>query len=187
MKGCKQNFIPQDYDEASQQTNLFEFKMMPNADWLDPYYQTTFRDGEYKKKIPLANGRVDPNIGGKALIKVRKDNSSSEISAKNKDYSIIIRVISVLFGGFIFLNLLLLLVTFMSFSHLKRKQTKIQPQKVMSATNLQSSTYNELEKATNGFKEKLGHGAFGTVYKGMLASKGNELVAIKKLGKKIKG
>ncbi|KAG5253604.1 G-type lectin S-receptor serine/threonine-protein kinase [Salix suchowensis] len=47
----------------------------------------------------------------------------------------------------------------------------------------QSYTYKELEKATGGFKQILGKGAFGTVYKGVLASYPKKFVAIKKLEK----
>jgi tRNA A-37 threonylcarbamoyl transferase component Bud32 len=45
-------------------------------------------------------------------------------------------------------------------------------------------SYNELKKATNGFKEELGKGSFGAVYKGALY-KGRRLVAVKRLEKLI--
>ena len=43
-------------------------------------------------------------------------------------------------------------------------------------------SYNELKRATNGFKEELGKRSFGTVYKGALC-KGKKLVAVKRLEK----
>ncbi|XP_030929254.1 G-type lectin S-receptor-like serine/threonine-protein kinase LECRK3 [Quercus lobata] len=43
-------------------------------------------------------------------------------------------------------------------------------------------TYAELKRATNGFKEELGKGSFGAVYKGAL-NKGKKLVAVKRLEK----
>ena len=43
-------------------------------------------------------------------------------------------------------------------------------------------TYAELKRATNGFKEELGKGSFGAVYKGAL-DKGKKLVAVKRLEK----
>ncbi|CAJ2634774.1 unnamed protein product [Trifolium pratense] len=47
---------------------------------------------------------------------------------------------------------------------------------------LRRFTYNELRRATNHFKEELGKGAFGKVYKGAL-NKGNRLIAVKRLEK----
>ncbi|KAF5818705.1 putative protein kinase RLK-Pelle-SD-2b family [Helianthus annuus] len=47
---------------------------------------------------------------------------------------------------------------------------------------LRSYTYNELRKATNGFKQELGRGSFGTVYKGCIY-KGNKTIAVKRLEK----
>ncbi|XP_028801235.1 G-type lectin S-receptor-like serine/threonine-protein kinase LECRK1 [Neltuma alba] len=43
-------------------------------------------------------------------------------------------------------------------------------------------SYNELKKATNGFKQELGKGSFGSVYKGSL-DKGRRLIAVKRLEK----
>ncbi|KAJ9177770.1 hypothetical protein P3X46_012947 [Hevea brasiliensis] len=43
-------------------------------------------------------------------------------------------------------------------------------------------SYNELKVATNGFKEELGKGSFGAVYKGTLY-RGKKLVAVKRLEK----
>ncbi|PSS19589.1 G-type lectin S-receptor-like serine/threonine-protein kinase [Actinidia chinensis var. chinensis] len=47
---------------------------------------------------------------------------------------------------------------------------------------LQLFSYNELRKATNGFKEELGKGSFGSVYKGTLC-KGKKIIAVKRLEK----
>ncbi|KAI9125513.1 hypothetical protein K1719_002931 [Acacia pycnantha] len=41
-------------------------------------------------------------------------------------------------------------------------------------------SYNELKKATNGFKQEVGKGSFGSVYKGTLL-KGRRLIAVKRL------
>ncbi|GJY02059.1 G-type lectin S-receptor-like serine/threonine-protein kinase LECRK3 [Tanacetum coccineum] len=47
---------------------------------------------------------------------------------------------------------------------------------------LRSYTYNELKRATNGFKQELGRGSFGTVYKGSFF-KGKKTIAVKRLEK----
>ncbi|KAK9949928.1 hypothetical protein M0R45_005437 [Rubus argutus] len=43
-------------------------------------------------------------------------------------------------------------------------------------------SYNEMKRATNGFKQELGKGSFGAVYKGAL-NKGKKLIAVKRLEK----
>ncbi|KAK3205074.1 hypothetical protein Dsin_019120 [Dipteronia sinensis] len=93
MKGCKQNFVPQSCDKASEEMNLFEFREMINTDWPLSDYEyykaqsedwcrqvclsdcfcaaAIFRNGDcWKKKVPLSNGRRDPGVGGKALVKI---------------------------------------------------------------------------------------------------------------------
>ncbi|XP_054807262.1 G-type lectin S-receptor-like serine/threonine-protein kinase LECRK3 isoform X2 [Prosopis cineraria] len=45
-------------------------------------------------------------------------------------------------------------------------------------------SYNELRKATNGFRQELGKGSFGSVYKGTL-HKGRKMIAVKRLEKLI--
>ncbi|KAL0010373.1 hypothetical protein SO802_005481 [Lithocarpus litseifolius] len=52
--------------------------------------------------------------------------------------------------------------------------------------NLRSFTYKDLEEATSGFKEELGNGSFGTVYKGVIVSTYSSYVAVKKLENMIK-
>ena len=60
--------------------------------------------------------------------------------------------------------------------------SKIVPTKDLDM-NLCSFTYEDLEEVTGGFKEELGKGSFGTVYKGVLASSHNKYVAVRKLDK----
>jgi hypothetical protein len=69
-----------------------------------------FNNGDcLKKRIPLSNGRIDPSTGGKALIKVRKGNSTTGSSSKKNDRSTLIITGSVLLGCYIFLIVLSLL------------------------------------------------------------------------------
>lgn len=53
-----------------------------------------------------------------------------------------------------------------------------------AGVNLRLFSYNELKRATNGFKEELGKGSFGAVYKGALY-KDERIVAVKRLKKLI--
>ncbi|KAF5471277.1 hypothetical protein F2P56_011721 [Juglans regia] len=207
-KGCKANFIQQSCNESLPETDLFYLQPMLNTDWPLSDYEhfqdqsedwcrnaclgdcfcavAIFRNGEcWKKKFPLSNGRKDSSVGGNALIKIRKDDSTSKPSdadSKKKDRSTLILIGSVLLSSSVFLNLLLLLAAFLAvfrFDFFKPKVVQIYP--VMPGMNLRNFTYEELTKATEGFKEELGHGAFATVYKGALESDRGKPVAVKKL------
>ncbi|CAK7339227.1 unnamed protein product [Dovyalis caffra] len=210
-KGCKQNFVSQECGQPSQGTDGFEFEVMPNTDWpLNDYEYFSsenedwcrqaclsdcycavaiFKNGEcWKKRIPLSNGRIDPGLGGtKALIKVRKGNFTAGSCAKKNDRSTLIITGSVLLGNSVFLNVISLLGIYVFFSRMNRQKAKmIPPHNVLPDVNLVSFTYNELETATGGFKEELGSGASGIVYKGLLDNEDTPLVAVKKLYKMVR-
>uniref|UniRef100_A0A803NJ28 Receptor-like serine/threonine-protein kinase n=1 Tax=Cannabis sativa TaxID=3483 RepID=A0A803NJ28_CANSA len=56
--------------------------------------------------------------------------------------------------------------------------------KFFDDVSLRPYTFGELEKATNGFKDQVGRGAFGTVFKGVITSNSwrtSKVVAIKRL------
>ncbi|KAM3740391.1 hypothetical protein ACB098_08G095600 [Castanea mollissima] len=209
MKGCKPNFLQQSCDKALPETELFYFQPMLNTDWPLSDYEhfqhrtedwcrkaclddcfcavAIFRNGDcWKKKFPVSNGRMDSSVGGKALIKIRKDNSTSKPScadSKKKDHSTLILIGSALLSGSVFLNLLLFLAAFLLVFR-SNNSKPLNP--VMPGMNLQSFTYEELREATNGFKEELGSGAFATVYKGVLKSEDRYPVAVKKLNNMVR-
>nr|POE58928.1 g-type lectin s-receptor-like serine/threonine-protein kinase lecrk2 [Quercus suber] len=145
-----------------------------------------YKSGQcWKKKIPLSNGRMDYGFEGKALIKIRKDNSTLKPSGadlKKKDESTVILIVSVLLSSSVFLNLLFLLAVFLLVFRFKYWKSKaIKPYPVMLGMNLRSYTYEELMEATNGFREELGRGAFAKVYKGVLEYEDRKLVVVKRM------
>ncbi|KAJ4850962.1 hypothetical protein Tsubulata_002493 [Turnera subulata] len=211
-QGCKQDFVSQSCDLSSPETDSFSFVDMPNTDWPLSDYEyfgsssedwcrqaclgdcycdvAIFRDGNcWKKKMPLSNGRMDPSTGGKALIKVRTDNSTLPAATsgpKRKDRSTLILTGSVLLGFSIVLNVLSMAVASVFFSRSKKeKEDKIQPCQSMPDMNLKSFTYEELKKATGDFQEELGSGAFGTVYKGAYTHENGKTIAVKRLDKMV--
>ncbi|RVX12750.1 G-type lectin S-receptor-like serine/threonine-protein kinase LECRK1 [Vitis vinifera] len=97
MKGCKQDFVPESCDEKSQKMGLFHLEEITNVDW--PFY---FWRKMLEEENPLTNGRFDPSSGRKALIKVRKENSTLQPRSeglKKKDQSTLILTGSVLLGS----------------------------------------------------------------------------------------
>ncbi|KAK6144011.1 hypothetical protein DH2020_020831 [Rehmannia glutinosa] len=213
MSGCKQDFLQQSCNQESQESDNFGFINMANTDWPGSDYAhfvsvsedwcrqaclgdcfcavAIFRDGNcWKKRIPLSNGRIDSSVGGKALIKIRQNNSTitnpfgGNIPSKS-DRSTLIIMGSVLLGSSVFLNLLLLASVLLFVFRFKgrKSKTNIQAYTFLPGVNIRSFSFNELQEATNGFKEELGRGACSTVYKGALKDENGKVVAVKKLDK----
>ncbi|PIA58553.1 hypothetical protein AQUCO_00500461v1, partial [Aquilegia coerulea] len=144
------------------------------------------------KKFPLSRGFMNPSSDRIALIKV--GNSSAEgnssdrfppttvYNGNNEEKRNWILLGSSLLAISFALNLSLLI-----YSACYKKQTKTQTATRSFGPNLRSFTYNELDEATDGFKEQLGMGAFSTVYKGVLKSDTGCLVAVKRLDKVVQG
>ncbi|KAL2507944.1 receptor-like protein kinase 1 [Forsythia ovata] len=209
MSGCQPKFAPQNCDEEAHETDLFSFTEMPNTDWplsdyayfkqvredwcrqvcLDDCFCAVaiYRDGNcWKKKYPLSNGRVDSSVGGKALIKIRKNNATTHSSGSKKgNRSTLIVTGSVFLGSSMLLNLLLLsclLLYVLCFN--QQKSRRLQPNQVLPGPNIRRFGFKKLQEATNGFKEELGRGAYSTVYKGIVKNDNIEnVVAVKKLHK----
>ncbi|XP_043693350.1 G-type lectin S-receptor-like serine/threonine-protein kinase LECRK2 [Telopea speciosissima] len=144
----------------------------------------------WKKGLPVRNGRQNSDNRAKVLLKVSAGNPplvpvnpGSNPDGKEKDQGLFSVVAAVLLGSSIFFNLIFLAAIFMGvLMHYKKLKEDKVPKPTSFETNLHSFTYKDLEEATDGFKEELGRGAFGVVYKGVLGLD-SKLVAVKKLDK----
>ncbi|KAM6598142.1 hypothetical protein CsatA_008666 [Cannabis sativa] len=144
----------------------------------------------WKKRFPLSNGRVNNSNPTIALIKTRKGNSTTTTLSKNpftevikKNQNGLVRVTLGVLSASVCVNFMLLAAMSMGFFIIYKKRNKrsFAPQEVPES-NLRCFTYKELEEATDGFKDELGRGAFGIVFKGFLVqTNGSSAVAVKKL------
>ncbi|KAF3432064.1 hypothetical protein FNV43_RR26803 [Rhamnella rubrinervis] len=139
----------------------------------------------WKKKLPLSNGREDREPGSIAFLKLRVNNSSPQsprppalLNAKDQDTLVI--VLSVLLGSSMFVNFIFVGGISMSFFiYYKKKLVGTRPNENSIGSNLRIFSYKELTEATDGFKEELGRGSCGIVYRGETKSSG--LIAVKML------
>ncbi|PWA61740.1 Bulb-type lectin domain-containing protein [Artemisia annua] len=200
---CKPDFSPS-CDEVYTE-DQFDFIELSNIDWL--YSDYAFINGSneedcktsclkdcfcaiaiyrvnrcWKKKLPLSNGKVDSS-GVKAFVKFLKGGLPPKnppvLLQENKNQRSLIAAGSALLGTSVFVIIVLVCVICFGFFQIyKKKARNSHPSSKAVETNLPHFTYQELVKATDGFKDELGRGAIGIVYKGVI---GTRTVAVKKL------
>ncbi|KAG6400973.1 hypothetical protein SASPL_137818 [Salvia splendens] len=139
-----------------------------------------YRDNRcWKKRLPLSNGRVDSSQGLKAFLKIRKrDITTLRNPRPRRDRQTLIVLISVLLGSSAFINCLFITAACVLFFCYNRMFPAPGPVQDPSPSNIRCFTYKELVQATDGFKDELGRGAFGIVYKGTIQT---GTVAVKRL------
>ncbi|XP_030513461.1 G-type lectin S-receptor-like serine/threonine-protein kinase LECRK2 [Rhodamnia argentea] len=214
---CRPNFTQscaedQERLKLGPMEDLYEFEEFVNTDWptsdyalLRPFSEdqcrnsclhdcmcavAVFRDGNscWKKKLPLTNGRINPTLNGKAMIKVPKldfppSNDSRcplpDPKAKDGYPKTLVLTGSLFLGTSVFVNFVLIGACTGFFLFYRKQLKKLSVKGNVVETNLRYFTYQELFRATDGFKEELGKGAFGIVYKGVISN--DTAVAVKKL------
>ncbi|KAK2984184.1 hypothetical protein RJ640_002914 [Escallonia rubra] len=193
-----------DADERTSVEDLYDFVVLIDTDWLTsdyeqlkPYSEEDCRksclqdcfcavaiyngDSCRMKKLPLSNGRQNSSVNGKAFLKFRKGDRPPQIS--KKDQGSLILVGSVLLGSSVFVNFVFIAAACLGFFLIYNKKViRPSPSNNVVGDSLRCFTYKELVEATNGFKEELGRGAFGTVYKGTMQLVSRNIVAVKRLG-----
>lgn len=140
--------------------------------------------------MPLSNGRLERDTYGKALVKVPKSDDSLEfprspsLEEGKQDQTTLILVVSILLGGSVLINLIFVAaISVGMFCSYQKNQKPTRGSSILE-TNIRSFTYKDLRDATDGFREQLGRGAFGTVYKGIISSSNSRKeIAVKKLDK----
>ncbi|XP_039137794.1 G-type lectin S-receptor-like serine/threonine-protein kinase LECRK3 [Dioscorea cayenensis subsp. rotundata] len=215
-KGCKPDFVAPSCGDGGGVNQVYDLIEMANTDWPDSNYEyyasfdedqcrnnclndcfcavAIFRGTDcWKKRLPLSNGRIGNDIGGKALIKIGTTNSSTldsvrqqiEDKGKGRKVWLVVGLSSLIVSLFILLGSIMVVVMVLS-SCSSSNYKKIQVDSNITRSTLRCFTYKELEEATNGFRKELGSGAFGTVYEGFLPPNPKTCVAVKKLENMLK-
>ncbi|KAI3738749.1 hypothetical protein L2E82_28875 [Cichorium intybus] len=204
---CKPDFTPICNEvESNNGGDMYDFIQLDNIDWpfsdyvhIDPSNEQTcksscledcfcavaiYRDTQcWKKRLPLSNGRKVASANVKAFVKYqigdRPPQNHPRLPGEKEDRRSLILVGSVLLSTSVFVIFVLIGVICVGFFVIyKKKPRNTYPSSKAVETNLPSFTYQELVEATDGFKDELGKGAFGIVYKGVI---GKKTVAVKKL------
>ncbi|KAG8660588.1 hypothetical protein MANES_02G177400v8, partial [Manihot esculenta] len=137
-----------------------------------------------KQKFPLRFGRFKQNEPVVTFIKVSIRSSGTKIESMKKMKE---QRMNILIIGIVLLTLAVFLLAIfgvLSYRYRVWNYKKISGQgnnALFEDITLRSFTYDELNKATNHFKDEIGKGAFGTVFRGVIAN--GITVAIKRLEK----
>ena len=154
-----------------------------------------YKDHECNKyKLPLRYGRVSDTMSSTAFFKViRKDitiqdhNPPVLLDPKvlTKSKSSLILILSISLGSISCLFFVFAIYSFFRYRHQVYRYKRLLGNANLGLTEeltLRSFSYSELENATDDFKEELGRGSFGAVYKGSISG-GNKTIAVKRLEK----
>ncbi|CAH1441560.1 unnamed protein product [Lactuca virosa] len=191
---CKPDFTPK-CDQV--ESNNIDFIELDNIDWPESDYEhmdpsnedtcksscledcfcavATYSNNQcWKKRFPLSNGRMTPGV--KPFVKYRIGDiplqspprqNPFRLPGEKKDRRSLIVVGSVLLATSVFVIFVLIGMGF--FVIYKKKPRNTYSISQDAETNLPRFTYHELVEATDGFKDELGKGAFGTVYKEIIS------------------
>ncbi|KAL4599554.1 hypothetical protein ACB092_11G134900 [Castanea dentata] len=207
--GCERNFTAESC-KSKDGSMKYIMKAVPNTVWEDNSFSSltiltkddceaaclkdcnceaaTYRDGVCRKqKLPLRFGRrVLSDVNNIAFIKVAISTSTiNKIEPLGREkYSrkdIMILGISLSAFGLI-MSVISAIAIYKNRVRAYRRVSNSGSVDLSMDVSLRSFTYSDLEKMTNGFKEELGRGSFGTVYKGTIWN-GQKIVAVKRLEK----
>ncbi|XP_010931011.2 G-type lectin S-receptor-like serine/threonine-protein kinase LECRK2 [Elaeis guineensis] len=211
QRGCTRNSTSGDCsnDHSNGKDAGLEMHDMKNTAWLNkPFYifpSTTslddceaaclsdcfceaalFKDNVCTKQmLPLKYGRTDGN--DTLLIKVGAMNpgEGAVTCEKKNDAHAKVIAVSIALAAFSIIVLAISGFLFWRYWRFGRYKTLKHDNSVLDEeTTLRSYSYKELEMATEDFREELGKGAFGTVFRGAF-SKGGRMIAVKRLEKMV--
>lgn len=147
----------------------------------------------YKKRMPLLNARRSNPSTNNIVAFLKVPNLNSSLAIPNGDKKDSPSWVVLLAGLLLCSALAILFAATAIYYHPFVQRYRLadpQPRRKPVELNLRNFSFQELHEATNGFKNKLGRGAFGTVYSGVLKQededKGPQVeVAVKQLEKVI--
>ncbi|PON43479.1 S-receptor-like serine/threonine-protein kinase [Trema orientale] len=146
-----------------------------------------------KFNLPLRYGKIDPTISSTAFFKVERLGNNGNQGPATKPETVtqsrnsqILIVLGSSLGSIAFLCSCLAISSLILYKQRVLRYNKLLKENVNLGSaqdfGLQAFSYSELEEATEGFKEELGRGLFGAVYKGALSNGGNiRAIAVKRL------
>ncbi|KAI8535893.1 hypothetical protein RHMOL_Rhmol10G0210200 [Rhododendron molle] len=205
--GCERNFAAVNCNNTNGGRAEFAMKELESMQWEDQNYKwievtnkedceqscsedchcevALYSEGKYcqKQKLPLRCGRRSLNSSQVAFIKVPKEHDQV-LAPKGTKKELRLEIILIIVASLItFCFMVLTISGFLIYRNRVWVYKKISERGHIEFGGdivLRTFTFAELEEVTNGFREELGRGASGTVYKGVIPYN-QKVVAVKKL------
>ena len=204
--GCYQTFNEDDYDcgRSEDPAMLYNVASLENV-WWDGFYSimpkekkdcgqscvedcncgaVLYTDAQCRNyKLPLRYGRII--YANKSTIAFFKVSKVRKVLIESKRSLIL--MLSIMLGSVLSLCFVLATSSILVYRHRFDRYRKLSENVNLGLAeefSLQLFSYNELESATDGFKEELGRGSYGAVYKGTI-SEGGKTIAVKRLEKEV--
>ncbi|XP_062073403.1 G-type lectin S-receptor-like serine/threonine-protein kinase LECRK1 [Humulus lupulus] len=180
------------YDEGQMSSNHCKNQCLEDCNCGMAHYEKSSANCR-KYQLPLVYVRRDFSQSTTAFFKVGKtvsSNNTVEKTPKPRNQGVtnrnMVQILVLVLGLTVFSFVALAIFGMYAFKirdlRYKRLRDIGNLSMVGDQLTLRVFSYNDLKRATNGFKEVLGKGSFGTVYKGTL-NRGRKLVAVKRLEK----
>ncbi|MQM11707.1 hypothetical protein Taro_044614 [Colocasia esculenta] len=207
--GCKPDFAPQSCDTDGSGGDEFQIVSLPGRDFLGNDYEylqpvneeqcssaclsncfcaVAIHRGDdcWIKRLPLTKGKYHTRDPATALLKVARDPNTTVSALLPPDLTLTTgkgkKTWLLLLGTSNCLLLAAVLILTFCYYHKKLQSTRPSPESRNLGRTLRPFTYKDLQDATHGFKEELGKGAFGIVYKGLIESdSASTPIAVKRL------
>ncbi|KAF7129731.1 hypothetical protein RHSIM_Rhsim10G0140400 [Rhododendron simsii] len=207
--GCERNFAAVNCNNTNGGGAEFAMTELESMQWEDQNYKwievtnkedceqscledchcevALYSEGKYcqKQKLPLRYGRRSLGSSQVAFIKVPKEHDQV-LAPKGTKKELRLEIIVIIVASLItFCFMVLTISGFLIYRNKVWVYKKISERGHIEFGGdivLRTFTFAELEEVTNGFREELGRGASGTVYKGVIPYN-QKVVAVKKLEK----
>ncbi|KAA3464507.1 G-type lectin S-receptor-like serine/threonine-protein kinase LECRK1 [Gossypium australe] len=202
--GCKRNYFEAHCKGGKANIPFYNMASMPCIEWTTgSFYDCNYEAAQFKngicrkQKLPLRYLLRDPDaqVNSTVLLKVgiislEADNGTvpselrpSKVLIKQKNTTVLIFLLTFSLVACSCALLTISGVYIYKFRVLRYKRLlELGNLGLTEELTLTLFSYKELKRATNGFKEELGKGSFGAVYKGSL-DRGRQLIAVKRLEK----
>jgi hypothetical protein len=205
--GCYRNFDDNAFTRSENPAMQYRVVHLENITWSDYPYSVVqmkkedcgkscledcncaavlYTDDSCKKyKLPLRYSRVNKNRPATAFFKVITGKTVRQKVLPESKRGLLF-ILAITLGSIIScLCVIFAIYTLFRYRHQVYRYRSLSENtnlELIEEFALRPYSYNELEKATDGFKEELGKGSFGVVYKGTISG-GNKTIAVKRLEK----